>query len=687
MSKHLRAFKKLFFGCLLFISINAIAQPTITSFSPQSGPVGTSVIITGTNFNLSPTNNIVYFGAVKATVSSATTNSLTVIVPAGTTYQPISVLDNTTGLTAYSFKPFVITFTNPYGTGIPVNYYKPKVDFATDITPQTVVINDLDGDGKPDLGTSNFNNSHNATILRNISTTGIINTTSFDPMVNVEAGTLPNFLAIGDVDGDGKSDLVVANFFDNTVSVLRNISTSGSITVSSFAIKVDFATGTSPYSVTFGDLDGDGKPDLAVANYNSGTVSVLRNTSISGSLSFAPKVDFTAGANPGFVAIGDLDGDGKRELVVDNYPFGAFGIPSNSVSVFRNTSVSGSITTSSFAAKVDFTTGTDPQSVVIGDIDGDGKPDLVTSNYNTAAPTSGTVSVLRNTSGLGTISFEEKVDFATGNNPYTVAIGDLDGDSKPDLAVANYGSNTFSVLRNTSLSGTVSFDAKVDFTTGTGPQFIAIGDLDGDGVPEVTTANSNQNNVSVFQIEGSTLPINLSNFSVQKLNNTTALVQWKTSSEINSKYFDVERSNDAITFTFIGKVNAAGNSSREISYSFKDNQPLKGVNYYRLKQVDLDGHLNYSPARFVRFDDIDGLVKYYPNPTDGILNVEISPQMQKEAMVINISNASGIMMEQIKSQSNSTNVLMIDMKRFAKGTYFIQVKTNTTNSTQRIVLQ
>lgn len=185
-----------------------------------------------------------------------------------------------------------------------------------------------------------------------------------------------------------------------------------------------------------------------------------------------------------------------------------------------------------------------------------------------------------------------------------------------------------------------------------------------------------------------TLPVTLLNFTAQKQGNNATLVQWKTSSEINSHYFDLERSNDAINFQFIGKVNAAGNSSREISYSFTDNQPMKGENYYRLKQVDINGHLVYSPARFVRFDEINGgLVKYYPNPTSGILNIEITPQMQQGAMVINISNAAGAVMDQIKRPSNSTTILMIDMKRFAKGTYFIQVKTNSTNSTQRIVLQ
>src|SRR6185437_10017557 len=192
-----------------------------------------------------------------------------------------------------------------------------------------------------------------------------------------------------------KPDLAVANEGNSTVSIFRNISSSGSITAASFAPKVDFATGSIPFSVAIGDLDGDGKPDLAVANLNSNTVSIFRNTASSGSItasSFAAKVDFATGSIPVSVAIGDLDGDGKPDLAVTNNS-------DNTVSVFRNTASSGSITAASFAAKVDFTTGTSPYSVEIGDMDGDGKPDLAAANLN-----DNTVSVFRNTASSGSIT-------------------------------------------------------------------------------------------------------------------------------------------------------------------------------------------------------------------------------------------------------------------------------------------
>ena len=182
------------------------------------------------------------------------------------------------------------------------------------------------------------------------------------------------------------------------------------------------------------------------------------------------------------------------------------------------------------------------------------------------------------------------------------------------------------------------------------------------------------------------LPITILTFTAQK-QGTAALVQWTTSSEINSHYFEVERSNDAINFEYVGRIDAAGNSSREINYSFTDYQPLAGLNYYRLKQVDLDGHYVYSPARLVRFDGLaGGLVRYYPNPTKGIVNIELPPNFQPEAMVINISNSAGVVLDQLKQQPGGGSIIQVNMSRFAKGTYFIQVKTNNSNSVQRIVL-
>src|SRR5260221_640219 len=179
---------------------------------------------------------------------------------------------------------------------------------------------------------------------------------------------------------------------------------------------LSFDAGSHPDCVSIGDLNGDGKPDLAVAVEWSDVVSVLLGN---GDGSFGAKTDYGVGGRPVSVAIGDVNGDG------------------------------------SFGAKTDFGAGGHPTSLAMGDLNGDGKLDVVTANWG-----SNTVSVLL---GNGNGTFAVKTDHATGDEPNWVAIADLNGDEKLDLAVANFNSHTLSVLLGTGNGG---FGAKVDHGTG-----------------------------------------------------------------------------------------------------------------------------------------------------------------------------------------------------------------------------
>jgi hypothetical protein len=306
----------------------------------------------------------------------------------------------------------------------------------------------------------------------------------FPGQVTYATGTFPQSVAIGDLNGDGKPDLAVANYGNNSVSVRLGMGPG------TFAAKVDYPTGTEPQSVAIGDLNGDGHPDLAVANRGSHTVSVLLGT---GNGSFAARMDYGTQFSPHSVAIGDLNGDGNPDLAVAN-------LGSSSVSVLLGNGIG------TFAATTNYGTGLNPISVAIGDLNGDGKPDLAVANSNTSTVTinniSNSVSVLL----ASPTGFSAAANYPVGGGARSVAIGDLNGDGKPDLAVANHGDGLFSGNRVSVLlgsgSGDGTFPTRADYDTGTTPRSVAIGDLNGDGKPDLAVASLNSQAVSVLRGNG-----------------------------------------------------------------------------------------------------------------------------------------------------------------------------------------
>lgn len=462
--------------CTLIFTFVSAQAPVITTFSPASGPIGTTVTITGSGFSTATSGNIVSFGAVRAKVFTASSTQLSVSVPPGATYQPITVV--TGGLTAFSALPFITTF-NSNASLFSGNSFAPEVDTTTGPTPYSVIIADLDGDGLTDIATATngISNPSSITILRNVSSKGQLTFTSkIDLPFPANVGVYS--ITAADLDGDGKPELIVTNDLIDSVSILRNTSNPGTI---SFAAGVEFPTSKGSYNISVGDLDADGKPDLAVSNYLTGTISLLRNTSISGSLSLATAGEVKTGVGPRSVSIGDLDGDGKPDLVTANEL-------GKSISLLRNTSSPGSL---SFAAKKDVNVSGAPYNVAIGDLDGDGKNDLAVSDN-----TSQMLHLYRNTGNPGNINLAGNIDLSL---PYTstfVSIGDINGDGKPDLVSATYLG--IYLYRNNSTSGTISF-INPYFYSVYSPNKLQIGDLDGDGLPDIVANNMVYNSVSIFR--------------------------------------------------------------------------------------------------------------------------------------------------------------------------------------------
>lgn len=362
-----------------------------------------------------------------------------------------------------------------------------KQDFATGEGPRSISTGDFNGDGKADLVVANAN-ANTVSVLLNTTPPGS-DAPSFAVTQNFPTAVAPVSVSVGDVNGDGRPDLVAANINSDSVSVLLNTTTPGAITAS-FAARQDFTTGDNPVSVTLADVNGDGKQDVVVANLIA-TVTVLMNTTVAGgpTASFAVKQDFIAGDGPRSVAVGDLNDDGKPDLAVASFN-------SNSVSVLLNTGDPRGAT-ASFADFREFTAGVRPSFVTIGDLNGDGKGDLAVANLN-----SNNVSVLLNDTlaGAQVPAFADKQDFATGANPVSLALDDLNGDGKIDLIAANTNSNNVSVLLSTTIAGALrlSFSDNILFDTGSRPESVIGGDLNQDGKLDLAVSNFNDDTVSVF---------------------------------------------------------------------------------------------------------------------------------------------------------------------------------------------
>lgn len=171
------------------------------------------------------------------------------------------------------------------------------------------------------------------------------------------------------------------------------------------------------------------------------------------------------------------------------------------------------------------------------------------------------------------------------------------------------------------------------------------------------------------------LPIKLLSFTATLVSRTTQL-QWITAQEINSSYFDVQRSKDGTSFEKLLTSLAHGNSSAQITYNAVDNDPFNGINYYRLKQVDIDGNFSFSPIVQVNVKDGTSFM-VFPNPAAAIFYLHINLQAAKK-YVIGLYDVNGRMLQQKEvALSAGENQLEWNISALAKGTYFLRSADNS----------
>jgi hypothetical protein len=436
--------------------------------------------------------------------------------------------------------------------------------------PSSVAVADVNGDGKVDLVAVNVcanNSSGNCTSHGSVAVLLGNGDGTFQAAVTYDSGDdLANSIAVADVNGDGKPDLVVANLGrpSGSVGVLLGNGDGTFQPAVIYDSGGDFAS-----SVAVADVNGDGKPDLLVANECAdsncdGSVGVLLGN---GDGTFRAVVTYSSGGlNAMSVAIADLNSDGKRDLLVANECASAKLCGSTGAVAVLLGNGNGT-----FQAAIEYASGgAFPNSLAIADLNGDGKLDVVANNVSNG------VGVLL---GNGDGTFQAPVTYGPGGisivgHKSGVAVADLNGDGKPDLVVSNacvsdsgcsQGATVGVLLGN----GDGTFQAAVTFSSGGFlADWVAVADVSGDDRPDLLVANtcsSNFNCAGTGEAMGS-VGVLLNNSGTRKVTTSTTLI-----SSLNPSFIG-----QAVTFTAIVTSSVGVPPNAEI-ITFKNGSAVLGT--------------------------------------------------------------------------------------------------------------
>ena len=357
----------------------------------------------------------------------------------------------------------------------PPAQFRPAANYGVGTSPTGLVAGDFNGDGKRDIATVNSGSNTLSILLGNGDGT-------FQPSTSFSTGALSSCVvgcsvAAGDVNGDGKLDLVVGNGGDSTVSVLLG---NGDGTFQ--AAKKIATPNIAPFGIVLADFNHDGRLDIAFATAGSNSAAVMLGN---GDGTFQAPITYQSGPFTTALAVGEFDGDAAPDLAVTNSSGGTISIlKGNGDGTFQTAAL--------------YPVGSGSSSIAVGDLNRDNAADVVTANSS-----SGTVSVLL---GKGQGTFQPAVNYsvlpsAFGPEPYSVAIQDMNGDGRPDLIVARILTSQATDPGGVSVllgKGDGTFQTPVNYLANDSPDAVIATDLVGDHRQDIVAANRRSNDVSVL---------------------------------------------------------------------------------------------------------------------------------------------------------------------------------------------